>query len=353
MKARIFPSAIMAVTAVLSVISCNKNGQESGDPSISLSQQTVTVDAGGGAASIGYSISDPAGGLTVSAHASEEWVNSFDYDTDGTISFNVDENLSEERSCTVSVEYGDAEPASFTVLQKAAEAQSGYDFTLSYEVDGTAVTMSVVPSDDNIYYYFDVVAIRDLDSDSQEGMDAYCQEQFELIMSGYDKWGYSIEEAIADFCSRGEDSFRFADLEQETSYYGYAYAVAGDGSIASAVTYSPFETGKVEQSDLVLDIRVYDITAYSATLDITPSNEDQYTFLITYADDFAGMADEEIVMMLIDGFWLQPVTGPVIGEPIGDIEPATNYIVYAFGYQGGMATTRLFKKEFTSGQDAD
>lgn len=144
MKARIFPLAIMAVTAVLSVISCDKNGQESGTPSISLSQQTVTVDAGGGAASIGYSISGPAGGLTVSAHASEDWVNSFDYDTDGTISFNVDENLSEERSCTVSVEYGDAEPASFTVLQKAAEAQSGYDFTLSYEIDGTAVTMSVV-----------------------------------------------------------------------------------------------------------------------------------------------------------------------------------------------------------------
>ena len=351
MKARIFPSAIMAVTAVFTVFSCEVIRKPPELPSISLSQQTVTVNASGGAASIGYSISNPAGGLTVSAHASEEWVNSFDYDTDGTISFNVDENLSEERSCIVSVEYSDAWPATFIVQQKAAKAHSGYDFTLSYEVDGTAVTMSIVPSDNNIDYYFDVVAIGDLDSDSQEGMDAYCQEQFELIMSGYDKWGYSIEEAIADFCSRGEDSFIFADLEQETSYYGYAYAVAGDGSIASNVTYSPFETGK--QSDIVIDIQVYDITASSATLDITPSNEDPYTYLITFADDFPEMTDEEIVMMLIDGLWLEPVTGPVSGDLVEGFIPATNYVVYAFGYQEGIVTSRIFKKVFTTEQESD
>lgn len=295
-----------------------------------------------------YSITNPTEGQTVSALPSEDWVNSFNYDTDGMICFNVDRNLSEERTCTVSVIYGEAEPASFTVVQKAAEGPSGSDFTLSYEIDGTAVTMTVIPSDNNIHYYFDVVAAEDLESDSQEGMEAYCQEQLDLIMSGYDSWGYSIEEAIADFCSKGEDSFRYADLKQETAYYGYAYAVGDDGTIASGITYSTFETGKIEPSDLILEIKVYDITAYSATLDIIPSNEDQYTFLITYADDFAGMADEEILMMLIDGFWLQPLTGPVSGETIGDIEPGTNYAVYAFGYQGGMATTQLFKEEFST-----
>lgn len=71
------------------------------------------------------------------------------------------------------------------------------------------------------------------------------------------------------------------------------------------------------------------------------------------ADDFAGMADEEIVMMLIDGFWLQPVTVLSSGSR-SETSSRPQTISYTHSdIRGGMATTSLFKKEFTSGQDSD
>lgn len=344
----------LTITAalMLSAIACNENEKEAEAPSLTINEQTVTVDASGGSAGISYTLDNPVEGSTVNASAAMEWVNTFDCSTEGTITFIVDANTSaEERSCEVTVTYnGIQEPGKFTVIQKGTSSVEPDDptFTLSYKVDGTAVDMTVVPSDTDIYYYFDVVATDELESDTPDGIRTFCQEQLDLIIQGYESWGYSIPEAIADFCSVGEDSFRFPDLKQESAYYGYAFAVDDNACISSGISYSGFETEKVEQSDLVLEINVYDITAYSAMMDIIPSNDDQYTFILTPADDFAGMADEEILMMLLDGFWLQPVTGPVEKENIIDLYPDTSYAVYAFGYQGGMATTSLYTEIFTT-----
>lgn len=342
--------ATAATALMLSTFACNE--KETEVPSLTINEQTVTVDATGGIAGITYTLDNPIEGSTVNASADMEWVNTFDCSTEGTITFTVDANTSaEERSCEVTVTYnGIPEPGKFTVVQKGASSEEpdGPTFTISYEVDGTAVDMTVIPSDTDIYYYFDVVSTDELDSDTPDGIRAFCQEQLEMIMQGYESWGYSTTEAIADFCSKGEDSFRFPDLEQDCQYYGYAFAVDNNAEIASEISYSSFETGSVGQSDLVLDIQVSGITANTAVLSITPSNDDQYTFIVTYSDDFAGMADEEIVMMLIDGYWLQPVTGAISGESIDGLEPGVNYAVYAFGYQGGTATTSLFKKEFST-----
>lgn len=344
--------ATAAAVFMLSAFACNEKENEAKVPSLTINEETVTIEAAGGIAGISYTLDNPVEGSTVNASAAMEWVNTFDCSTEGTITFTVDANDSaDERSCEVTVTYnGLPEPGKFTVVQKGASSEEpdGPTFTLSYEVDGTAVDMTVIPSDTDIYYYFDVVSTDELDSDTPEGIRTFCQKQLDMIMQGYESWGYSTTDAIADFCSKGEDSFRFPDLKQNCKYYGYAFAVDNTAAIASAISYSNFETGTVGQSDLVLDIQVTDITANTAVLSITPSNDDQYTFVVTYADDFAGMADEEIVMMLIDGFWLQPVTGPINGESIDGMEPAVNYAVYAFGYQGGTATTSLFKKEFST-----
>lgn len=340
-----------AAFLMASAVSCDKNN-ETNVPSLILAEKTVTISASGGTASITYTLGNPTEDLSVTAEPAEDWVNTFDYGTEGTITFNVDANTSaDERKCDVAVTCkGIGAPETFTVIQQGQSSGNpdGPTFTISFKVDGTAVDMNVIPSDPAVHYYFDVVAIDELESDSPEGIENFCQEQLETIMQGYESWGYSIPEAIADFCSVGEDSFRFPDLKQESAYYGYAFAVDDNACISSGISYSGFETEKVEQSDLVLEINVYDITAYSAMMDIIPSNDDQYTFILTPADDFAGMADEEILMMLLDGFWLQPVTGPVEKENIIDLYPDTSYAVYAFGYQGGMATTSLYTEIFTT-----
>lgn len=350
MKTLFARNILLAAAAFGALVSCGKNGGKVQEPSVRLLTDMVQVDAAGGTASIGYEIQNPVDGQRLAAVADADWAGTFEDAGDGSLTFVVAANAEpEERSCKVSVSYEGAAGVEFTVVQAgAAEQPSEISFGLSYEVDGTAVRMSVVPSEKDVYYYYDVVAVSELGEDTPEAVEAYCRDQLALILKGYESWGVSVPEALADFASKGDTSFRFPDLEQECDYYGYAYALDASAAMASDVTYSGFKTAKVEPSDNVLDITVSDVTTTSAVLTIKPSNEDQYTFLVTFADDFEGMADEEILMMLVDGFELQPVTGMIDRETVGGMEPGTNYVVFAFGYQGGMATTGLFKSYFAT-----
>lgn len=343
---------LLSLCAAAFTTSCDKDKPETPEtpiPVIRLSGDSVNINAAGGEASMTYTIENPVEGTSATAEASDEWISGVDVATAGTVKFQVAANESEApREAVVTVSYSGAEDVSFKVIQEGKEEEAGITFKMNFEVEGTAVRMSVTPSDNEVYYYYDVVDKSELAADDYDSVLSYCKDQLALIFEGYESWGYTLEEALADFCSKGESSFRFPDLNEECDYYGFAYSLDEKGEISSKVAYEPFRTETIGESDNVLTIEVTDITSESAMLSITPSNEDQYTFLITYADDFAGMADEEILMMLLDGFELQPVTGKISNEMIGDLEPEVNYVVYAFGYQGGQATTGLFQKAFTT-----
>lgn len=352
MKTTIRTLAAISLAAVAAAaVSCKKPSDEPTPPdtsSIELLSERVEIGAQGGEASVGYRIPVETSIEVIPAH---EWVNSIDTETFGTIRFNVDANPeSSARECNVVVKYPGAQSESvFKVVQAAKEDEDPeLTFTISYDIDGLAVTMSVSPSDAGRYYYFDAVEKSKLSGNDYESLLNYCTGHLEAIFKGYESWGYTTQQAISDFCSKGEDSFKFPDLESETDYCGFAFGVGDDCKISSEIGYEDFKTGVIRPSDNVITIEVTDITTETAVISITPSNDDQYTFLITYADDFAGMADEEILMMLVEGFELMPVTGKIESETVGDLEPQTNYVVYAFGYQGGQATTGLFKKEFTT-----
>lgn len=344
MKPKIkFLMALALFSAI--IMSCEKK-DNTGDsiPAVRLETSALEVEAAGGPFAVKYNVENPSENASVEAVAADDWIRNVSAQVPGIISFDVDPNESASpRETVLTLRYEGAEDCTLKVMQKP-----GISFSLGFDVDGNAVLMSVEPSDKDTYYYFDVVNKADLDADDPESLRKYCQEQLTLIWQGYESWGYTVEEALEDFCSKGDASFRFPDLVEESDYYGFAYAVNDKGEISSEIAYDVFRTEKVQPSDNVLTIEVTDITAETAVLSITPSNDDQYTFLVMFADDFAGMADEEIIMMLLDGFELQFVTGKIENEVVSGLEPGMNFVVYAFGCQGGQATTGLFKKEFST-----
>lgn len=98
-----------------------------------------TVSATGGEVTVTYTIKNPIEGNTISAEASEDWVNTFDYSVDGEISFVVDANTGAARTCTVTVSYEGAKDVSFEVSQAAGNAGSEEEFTIK---SGDVVTNS-------------------------------------------------------------------------------------------------------------------------------------------------------------------------------------------------------------------
>lgn len=89
-------------------------------PVITVDNTNVSVKAEGGNVTLKYSIKYPAAGATITAASKETWVNTFDYKTDGEVTFAVDANEGEARTATVTLSYPGAASVAVTISQRAA-----------------------------------------------------------------------------------------------------------------------------------------------------------------------------------------------------------------------------------------
>lgn len=94
-------------------------------PVITVDNTNVSVKAEGGNVTLKYSIKHPAAGATIAATSEETWVNTFDYKTDGEVTFAVDANEGDARTATVTLSYPGAASVAVTVSQSAKGAVGG------------------------------------------------------------------------------------------------------------------------------------------------------------------------------------------------------------------------------------
>lgn len=91
---------------ILLCVSCNEKMTL---PSrIDMDSETVTVPAAGGRFAVAYRLSSSVGDKSIEAVCPYGWVNSFDYSTDGIVSFNVEPNDGEkDRETRITVIHSD------------------------------------------------------------------------------------------------------------------------------------------------------------------------------------------------------------------------------------------------------
>ena len=90
-------------------------------PVLTVTSETVEVVAAGGKAEFGYSVVNPAEGVSVSASTDATWISNFVYTTANKVSFTVDENTATEaREAIITLSYTGAESKTVTVKQAAA-----------------------------------------------------------------------------------------------------------------------------------------------------------------------------------------------------------------------------------------
>lgn len=98
-------------------------------PVITVDNSNISVKAEGDIVTLKYSIKYPETGATIAAASTETWVNTFDYKTDGEVTFAVDANEGEARTATVTLSYPGADPVAVTVSQRAAGSSALVDKT--------------------------------------------------------------------------------------------------------------------------------------------------------------------------------------------------------------------------------
>ena len=118
---------------LLAAGACNKNTIT--PPSISLSDEKVSIPATGGAGSVDYEIAYPTEGSDISLSYDETatWVSDIET-SKSSISFNVDMNRTEAaRSLTVTVSYPGATNVEFTIEQASGAAYYEHpEWSVSY-----------------------------------------------------------------------------------------------------------------------------------------------------------------------------------------------------------------------------
>lgn len=120
-------------------------------PVITVDNTNVSVKAEGDIVTLKYSIKYPSAGATIAAASKETWVNTFDYKTDGEVTFAVDANEGEARTATVTLSYPGAEDVAVTVSQRAAGSSALVDKTATIKFGTNDVKIdkaSVTANDD-------------------------------------------------------------------------------------------------------------------------------------------------------------------------------------------------------------
>lgn len=243
---------------------------------------------------------------------------------------------------------------------------SEMDFTFETSIDQNELTATVTaPTTYLDAYYFDVMEKKIVDSEcAQLGIEP--ARYFELynntfvaqLLGGdYTPAGY-----VQDFCSYVSDDYTF-DCLSDTEYYLYAFAVTEEGLCATVPVFEVVKTDPVEMSDNEFVIIVQDITTMSAKIMWKTVNKDPYIGgYVTKAEwDKFGSTDDQKLQGLLKTMGV-PVTlngdstyypGCYENEPPVYFDPATEYVVFAFGYRGGVVTTDLFSTTFSTLEDRE
>lgn len=241
----------------------------------------------------------------------------------------------------------------YDIIKTAGPVAKDVEFDIDCTVDGNLVDISFDPNGYDGYYYYYIVP----DSSSEylpkgEPMDDTRIEMFSnKTFDRFNQWLNVNGTPVEEFCIKGQ--YLLSErVEPNADYMVVAFAVSDDTTplLCSTPSVSYFTSGDFAKTSLKLEIEVTDITSYSANLNIIPSDDNQTYTCVFIAMSQMPLADSEYQLMkaLIEGFQPSEFTGPMKDEYLGPLIPDTEYVVLAFGIEGNMPTTDLYRKDFKS-----
>ena len=225
------------------------------------------------------------------------------------------------------------------------------EFNVEYTVEGPLVKADVTPVGYDGAYYFDMLngllvdsyleTFDFLNNDPAEAAEYYWSNAVSNMSNDM-----SYDQIVAFYNCQGnyEDGTPRSHYEFELlanhDYYLFAFAMEEHGLPCSKPQIVKITTGDVEPSDNVITTSVTNITAQSATINFETTNDDYYVAGWEKASDWAtfGNNDAERQQYLLTNRSYELIKGNYKQNVIG-LEPETDYVLYAFGSRGGVATT--------------
>ena len=248
------------------------------------------------------------------------------------------------------------------VVETPRPEKQNVEFNIETEiVDGCLVKANVVPVGYEGDYYFDVLNANLINSYLEDELMSTFLTTPERVVEYW--WSNSVQDMmqdlstdqiIANYTCVGNNpdgtpkSYYEFELLANSTYYLFAYAMEEHAFCGSEPQLVKIETGNVSMSDNVITPAISKVTARTATFTFTPTNDDYYVAGWEKASDWAtyGSNDAERQEYLIRNLDYYLLSG-VQSTNVLNLESDTEYVVYAFGSRGGVATTsQIFTETF-------
>lgn len=216
------------------------------------------------------------------------------------------------------------------------------------ETTKTSTKAEFVPSNEKSGYYCNVIEKSIFDSYASD--EAFIGSVFDYFRQTAGSDDAALSEFIARQIKTGTQPLTFDKLKPGTQYIAYAFGLTTKGKATSSLFRESFSTVVQSPSDNELAFVFSNTTARSVQVSITAANDDPYVFDIREASAFEGKNDEQILAMMLEASPAEELaqktyTGSVT-VPGNDLKPDTDYMVLAFGYEAGIATTTLASARF-------
>ena len=224
---------------------------------------------------------------------------------------------------------------------------------MSLDINGATITQNITTKEADTYFYTDYWSVNDFKV--YFGGDAQPETTF------VDRWnqqtsmwlnmGYYPSQIIEEWCLQGSQSIVCNDLEAETEYYFYAFAIDPETAfVASPIILKKVTTEAVQQSGMTINIEVKDIYATTANVYWTASdpNGKFARSVFPKADyDSWGSTDEARFAYIEANYSFYEAVG-YTDMNLSNLVPNTTYVAFAYGLDGQTPNTKIFTKEFTT-----
>ena len=297
---------------------CNNDDPVTPDaqPEIVFAKESLDVPAEGGPFQIEYTIENPVANATLSAKCNDSWITDIDTKTAGVISFNVTKNeTAEKREAIIEVSYADIQPApSFKVKQTFPNAQPEIVFAKeSLDVPAEGGPFQIEYTIENPV--------------ANATLSAKCN----------DSW-------ITDIDTKTAGVISFNVTKNETAEKREAIIEVSYADIQPAPSFTVKQAARPEEA---FTITISDITTKTFRTTVRPGDQEMYYLLNIIpsraAADFK--TDDELYQYDIDFYtdmdatgsgwqsWAQEYLkqGTIADRLIENMEPDTEYLVYAYG----------------------
>lgn len=216
------------------------------------------------------------------------------------------------------------------------------------EVKDGVLTANVKPSDKNILYYVDFeqrpeseYSLEDIRLGMQSYLDGY---MFMFLTDPRVDVPPTLEEVIAMLFRRGDSVFEMSLDEPKRGGRMFAFAIDEKGLISSELTVVNFDA-ETQKSDNKISVNVENVGVKSANWTSSTTNDDPYVVKLGKIADYSGMTNDKVLEELLTEPDLSIYEGNASGT-LDNLEPNTGYVLFAFGYEDGVATTNLVREEF-------